>query len=447
MKNPIQRPATGSRGVVWMPRTFGRGTRQRGHEAKQNFLDTIEYIFNNTEYLFERVYIMALPTFKKTISYITSGLGAIGIALQNYLALDLFIKTIIAGFTSITNFLSGLSQAIAIGLGGICSGMVNYFINLDLLDDFLKRFSSSQDDDEIESETQKLNGWRKFRYIAGILVFTLTGILFGATAFTIGLATPLSALAVGIGILVAIIMIIQEVETWLQSFENKHGQIEAKDIKVIFQVWKNSLTPGKVVGHVIAAGNVLALSLMFTLGLAEVLMVVFPITALPAFIIGVSFAFTFGAFTEFYFYNAFIAKFCQKFNEKWGAMKESKYALAGFFCVSANALVNGALTYTGVGLLTTLLVSAGIALPPVGIIIAICAISALFAAAASFTLGMDFWIRKMGKKEEDAQVILLGASAAHSHQHGLGSEPHYLYGATFKDAEESNNNLFSPALR
>ena len=379
---------------------------------------------------------------KKLISYTVSAIGALGVALQNYLALDIFIKTVIVGFTTVTQALSGISQVLAVGLGGLCSGMVNFFINLDLLNDFLKRFKKKADSDT-ETEPQKLEGWRKFRYIAGVAVFTLTGILFGATAFTIGMATPLAALAVAIGVFVAIIMVIQEVETWLQSFD---GDAKPKDIKSIFRAWKASLNAGKIIGHIIAAGNVLALSLMFTVGLAEVL-IVFSVAALPAFIIGVTVAFTFGAFTEFYFYNAFIAKFCHAFNEKWEAMKATKYAAAGFFCVTANAIVNGALTYTGVALLTTLLLAAGVVLPPVGIVIGLCAVSAVFAAAASFILGMDFWTRKMSYQPTEVNAVEASneQSLPEPQKKGLGAEPHQYYGSKFQPASQ-DQTAEGPAL-
>ncbi len=331
--------------------------------------------------------IQLSPAAKKNTSYIVSALGAIGGALQNYIAVEMFLREIVGGFTSISRLLSGFLHATAIGAGGMCSGMVNFFINLELLEGFLERITS--DEPGVE-----LTGWRKFSYYAGIFVFSVTGVLFGMMAFTFSAATPLAILGLASGVFVAVIMTIQEIETWLQGFDSPESD-DVESLYDIFLQWKSTLTFGKACGHIIAAGNVLALSLLFTLGLAEVLMVM-QVAAFPAFVIGLSVAFTFGAFTEFYFYNFFLAKFCDKIESKWEEMKASQYASLGFLCVGVNAFVNAALTYSGVGLLAGALVVAGIALPPVGVIIALSAISAVFAGSASMILGMDFWIRKMG---------------------------------------------------
>ncbi len=313
---------------------------------------------------------------KKKTSVVVSALGAIGVALQNYIAVSLFLREIINGFTSISKMLSGFIHVASIGLGGVCSGMVNYFINLDLLEGFLDRISR-------ESVVTNWSTGKKLTYYGGIFVFAVTGVLFGLTAFTIGMATPLAALGVASGILVAVIMTIQEIETWLQGFDDP-------DMK-----WKATLTFGKFCGHLLAAGNVLALSLLFTLGLTEVL-IALSVSALPAFVIGLSVAFTFGAFTEFYFYNFFLAKFCQQFKANWEAMKATQYAGFGYFCITTNAFVNAALTFSGVGLLTGAIALTGMVLPPVGLILTLSVVSAIFAGGASAVLGMDFWIRKQG---------------------------------------------------
>ncbi len=327
--------------------------------------------------------IQLSETTKQWISYVVSAIGATGLALQNYVAVELFIRGIALGVTSITKLLSGAIHLVAIGFGGISSGMVNFFINMDLLDSFIKRMTS-------ESSSKPLTGWNRVKYIAGIVVFAVTGLLFGLTAFTFGITTPFAALAVFTGAFVAIIMTIQELETWLQSFDEENTEV----IELSF---------GRICGHIIAAGNVIGLSLLFTLGLTEAL-IVFQVAAFPALIVGLCVAFTGGAFTEFYFYNFFLAKFCHKFDEKFQEMKSSAHSSFGFFCIISNSLVNAALTYSGVGLLTGLLTAAGVTLPPVGIIITLSAVSGLFSGAASFLLGMDFWIRKNASKSENIVV-------------------------------------------
>lgn len=405
---------------------------------------------------------------KKTTIVVISALGAAGVALQNYMAVDLFLRGIVGSFTSITRLLSGMIQAMAIGAGGVCSGVVNFFINVELLEGFLERITSHK-------SSRELTGWRKFRYYAGLFVFSVTGVLFGMMAFAFSATTPLAVLALAVGVFVAIIMTIQEVETWLQSFDEKVrvliseptaddkdkvissnevlvvytegtyklgfcdkngkyaikevvdkemlaclqqykqvGDIDSVDhlnkinqiltsfdtsshkrsIKDIFKTWKSTLTFSKLCGHIIAAGNVIALSLLFTLSLVDVL-VALQVAAFPALVIGLSVAFTFGAFTEFYFYNFFLAKLCNKFTENWEKMKATKFAPLGYVCIGTNAFVNGALTYAGVGLLSSALVLAGFAMPPLGLIIGLAAVSAVFAGSASYLLGMDFWIRKM----------------------------------------------------
>jgi len=418
---------------------------------------------------------------KKILTYVMSFLGAVGGALQNYSAVDLFLRGIVVSFTSISKLFSGLIHALSIA-GGLCNGAVNFFINVELLEGFLARITK-------DKKARKLTGWRKFRYYAGIFAFAMTGVLFGMMAFAFSAVTPLAILALAAGLFVAIIMTIQEVETWLQSFDetvrflitepsekdkesvisdnnvliiytdgiykigfcNKQGEYEKKlidaniinaniikilekytqaceienaedleqinnflikldnfsqkrSLKDIFNNWWSTLTFKKACGHLIAAGNVVALSLLFTLSIVEVL-IVFQVAAFPALLIGLAIAFTFGAFTEFYFYNFFLAKFCNKFDEKWEKMKSTRYAPLGYVCISTNAFVNAALTYAGVGLLSGALVMAGIALPPVGLMIGLAAVCALFAGGASFILGMDFWIRKMSPEEVTAVPI------------------------------------------
>lgn len=335
--------------------------------------------------------IQLSPAVKKITAYMVAGLGAIGSALQNYIAVDLFLRGIVGGVMSISKWMSGFIHAAAIGAGGLCSGMVNYFINLELLEGFLERLTS-------DKAGVELTGWRQFSYYAGIFVFAVTGVLFGMTAFTFSATGPLAFWGLAAGVFVAVIMTIQEIETWLQGFDEPESDDKAS-LYDLFMQWKSTLTWGKLCGHLIAAGNVLGLSLLFTLGLAEVLMVL-QVAAFPAFVIGLAIAFTFGAFTEFYFYNFFLAKFCDQIESKWEAMKASQYASLGFLCIGVNAFVNAALTYSGVGLLAGALVMAGIALPPVGVIMTLSGISAIFAGAASAILGADFWIRHMGVQDE-----------------------------------------------
>jgi hypothetical protein len=322
-------------------------------------------------------------TIRTIVNYSLSALGAISVALQNSVAVELFIRGSVLAGAPVTAGVSRLIRLISLGFGGVSSGMVNFFINMDLLDAFFKRFSG-------ESPSPSLTGWVRVQYVAGIVVFVGTGLLFGFTAFAFAITTPFAVIAITAGLFVAIIMTIQELETWLQSFDDQSTETTEFSI-------------GKLCGHIIAAGNVLGLSLLFTLGLTETL-IFFNVAAFPALMVGLSIAFSGGAFTEFYFYNFFLAKFCHSFDKKWELMKDTKFASFGFFCISSNALVNLALTYSGVGLLSFVLVTAGIALPPTWVIIGISVVSGVFAGAASFLLGMDFWIKNMSPCTENLPI-------------------------------------------
>ncbi len=306
-----------------------------------------------------------------------SGLGAVGVALQNYPAVELFIK----GLVKPASALSGRAiQAAALGMGGVCSGMVNFWMNVELLDGFFARMTSTK-----EYVYKQLSLLEQVQYFGGIGVFIVTGALFGLMAFTFALEGPLALLSIAAGVFVAGIMTVQEVETWLSSYDPK----EAKEAEVLTGMQQF----GKWCGHIIAAGNVLALSLLFSLGMAQSLMMI-NVAAFPALAAGVAVAFTFGAFTEFYFYNFYLADFCKDFGKKWEQMMALSNASFGMLCISINAFVNAALTYAGVMMLTGTLVAASVVVPPVGVMIALAAVSAVFGGSASFMLGMAFWIRQ-----------------------------------------------------
>lgn len=325
---------------------------------------------------------------QKTAAQIVGGLGAVGVALQNYPAVSLFVTGIARGFTSMSRLLTWSIEIGSFMTGAMCSGLVNFWMNVELLEGFFKRIFSDKD---YQYKRLKLSNLQKLQYFGGIFVFVVTGGLFGLMAFTFAMTGPLAILSIAAGVFVAAIMTIQEVETWLGSYENNDIETEKKLSK---QQWL-----GKSIGHLIAIGNVLALSLLFTLSLSEFLCALH-VTAFPALVAGGLVAFTFGAFTEYYFYNFYLANFCKDFKENWNKMLASSQAWLGLTCVSVNAFVNAALTYAGVLLLTDLLVAASLALPPMGVMVALSAASAIFAGSASFVLGLDFWTRQNPAKKE-----------------------------------------------
>ena len=324
---------------------------------------------------------------KKAGIYITSFLGAVGTGLQNYMAAASLVKDLMDVSFAASKAGLGIIHGVAATLGGLCSGLVNLCINVELIESFLERIT--------KKKRPHLEGWQKFRYWFGSGVFIVTGLMFGLTAFAFGPVGALAALGIASGIFVSAIMIVQELETWLESFDNPENK-QKKTIKEIFIEWKASLTKGKILGVAIAVGNVVALSLLFTLGLATFLTGV-GVPALPALIAAAVVAFTGGAFTEFYFYNRFLSGFCGKLKENWEKFKSSALPVLGFITAGLNGIVNGVLCYVGIMMITSLLTAASIAVPPLGVLIAVAATAAVFAAAASFILGLDFWQRNSGK--------------------------------------------------
>ena len=330
-----------------------------------------------------------------------AGLGALGVALQNYQATALFINSLANGVLSANGC---LTQILSLGAGGICSGMTNFWMNGALLDEFFKRMDPNNS--QQYQPPILISLWKKLQYYVGIFVFVVTGILFGLMAFTFAMTSPLAILSVAAGIFVAGIMTIQEVVTWMVGWDGYDEQAEA--IEHVEAPFTHLELTGKWVGHLIAAGNVLALNLLFTLSLAQGL-IALHVAAFPALIAGFAVAFTFGAFTEYYFYNFYLAKFCKDFGKNVSEMMTIPHAWLGMVCITINALVNGALTYSGVGLLSTLLLAANIALPPLAVLVTLAAVCAFFAGSASFILGMDFWIgqhkNKVAIRPEPAAVI------------------------------------------
>jgi|GEM_PF-2412806 len=455
-------------------------------------------------------------------------LAALGTGFQNATAVA---ELLISGTTLTMASAWGLGAAI----GGIASTMVNFCLNIELLESFWDRLTGRK---------PSLPGvGKRIQWGLGIGVFVITGILFGLTAISVGATGGLAIAAIVAGVFVTLAMIPQELETWMQSFDNpvaltvdkaiydikntedktkipellttlkielekvflieklkklkeklaqeaeKNQEKEGKEaeqaaVKVLKNIivylekhefdltilnqkceeignevlqkklklqlsklekdlnkkkaiikqiptWKNAeiseeeitqilqqldafktqllenfteqkisipdaikrwwrdLTPGRFAGLIISLGNVMALSLLFTVGLTTFLTGV-GVAALPALIIGFSVAFTFGAFTEFYFYHYFLADFCDHIVYRWKELINAPNWGAGILLVVTNGAVNGVLAYFGVLLLGGLLAAAGIAAPP---LLPLAIVAGIFAGVASLLLGSDFWIK------------------------------------------------------
>ena len=171
--------------------------------------------------------------------------------------------------------------------------------------------------------------------------------------------------------------------------------------------WWLELTIGRFIGLVISVGNVMALSLLFTIGLTS-FFVSLGIAAFPALIAGFCIAFTIGAFTEFYFYHYFLADFCDQIETRWSNLRKSENCGVGIVTVLINGIVNGILGSTGVLLLAGLLATAGIAAPP---LLPLAIVAGIFAGLASCLLGADFWI-KNAKRFGDFIKSLSGDTAS-----------------------------------
>lgn len=347
----------------------------------------------------EPQYIPQPPTSIFTYSRMLAGFGAMGVALQNYQAVAMSLSGLANSLIPASRWLDWGTQLTALTTGGIGSGMVNFYMNVELLDDFYNRINSNE-----PYQYTRLSLGKKIQYFAGIFVFVVTGILFGLLTFTFAMEGPLAILSIAAGVCVAIIMTIQELETWFKSWDPVRNTVIAAPLSSIQII-------GKWLGHVIAAGNVLALSLLFTLSLAQGLMAL-QVAAFPALMIGLAVAFTFGAFTEYYFYNFYLSDFCKDLGKNLSKMMQTPNAWFGLICVTVNASVNGALTYAGVELLSGVLIAANISIPPLVAITALAVVCAVFAGSASFILGLDFWIRQNPVLEQNDIVSTLGTNAA-----------------------------------
>ena len=147
-----------------------------------------------------------LPTSRYYYSRILSGLGAVGVALQNYPAVELFVSGLLKGVLPASSWSSALIQSFSLSTGGLCSGMVNFWMNVELLDGFIERINSTD-----AYQYEKLaDEWALLQYFGGIFVFVVTGVLYGLMAFTFAMEGPLAALSIAAGLFVAGIMTIQE---------------------------------------------------------------------------------------------------------------------------------------------------------------------------------------------------------------------------------------------
>lgn len=308
-----------------------------------------------------------------------AAIGGAGVGLQNYLAV-----------TSLTSsggsIIQGLLQAGgAVGAGA--GAAANFLFNYDLLRSFFDRITGKK------KRRKPLPVWRQIiRFVGGVLV-VMTGLMFGGVSFAFGMSSPLAILGIVAGVAVAGVTTIQELETWLQNFDKEEE--EEKTLAQLWQEWWDELTWRKAVGYFIALMNSLALCLTFAIGLT-VFFSFLGMPAMPALIAGFVSAFTAGLFTEMSFYGTFLGGFCANISQRWSDFKNTKWTPVGATVAVTNALINGVLMYAAVGMLTAVVVAAGIAAPPLGVIIGVGVVCAVFATVASLILGVNFWTDGIG---------------------------------------------------
>jgi len=327
--------------------------------------------------------------------------GALGSGLQFVLGMVDFLKNL--GQSSVA-LIYGISGA----FGGFFGGLINLFINVELLEDFLKRIKDKRlSGITIVKEMNLKNVGKLLLYWSGILVFVGTGVLFGMTALAFGgSGGVLGILGITAGILVAVIMIVQECETWAKCFKDLRS-----DQEIIEHA--NALKPSKKAkGLALALSliNVFGLSAGFAFGLITVLHVYFGVALIPAVTIGLAISFSTGAFTEYVFYNYFLADFITNFKERWSDFfKNKSTATVGLLSIGINAGINGILSVTAMLGLNALLLSAGFAAIPLGVTIA----TGVFCGVVSLVLGADFWIRLMKKIFGEPAHADLSATVSH----------------------------------
>lgn len=332
----------------------------------------------------------------KKLVYVLSLIGALGSALQNFMALMDFLKDLIQILLWLHKISMNLLYGAAIVLGGLCGGVVNFCLNVELLESFFKRFVGEE-----RKTRPTLDGWQEMRYWGGLAIFIITGILYGLTALAFGPVGVLVLFGIAAGLFVAGIMMVQEIETWLESFDD----VEYNKLSLTqkFGGWLKNLTPGKVVGLAVAVLGVAGLSLMFAYGLTLFLATV-GLPLLPALLVGIGVAFTAGFFTEFYFYNRFVGDYIASLKENLIAFSETKAAPVGFTLALVNAAVNGvAAYYVMTHLLPMVLLAASIAAPPLLLATAGIGMLVLGVVLMSFFLGLNFWQRSM-KREKSADA-------------------------------------------
>lgn len=132
-------------------------------------------------------------------------LAGLATGFQNATAL---FDLLLLKFPFLTSLLLGIAA------GGVCSTAVNFFLNLELLEDFWQRLTGEKPFPHLPDASTKAKYW------LGIMAFLISGVLTALTAFAIGATGGLAIAAIVAGLMVSLVTIPQELETWLASFDD-----------------------------------------------------------------------------------------------------------------------------------------------------------------------------------------------------------------------------------
>jgi hypothetical protein len=131
--------------------------------------------------------------------------GGVAVGFQSFSGL---FDALVLKVPFLVNLLLGIAG------GAICSTTVNFFLNLELLEDFSQRLMGKKPFPHF------LDASTRVKYWLGIIVFLISGLLSALAVFAVGATGGWMVLAVIAGLMVSLVTIPQEVETWLASFDD-----------------------------------------------------------------------------------------------------------------------------------------------------------------------------------------------------------------------------------
>ena len=232
---------------------------------------------------------------------------------------------------------------LGIGIVSSCNALINFHMGFDLFRNFFRRlFENRNTRPTVEMSTRD-----KFKYWCGLTLIVINIVLFGCAGFvlalTMGCSPAFTVLAVTTGLIGALLNGIQEIETWLEKFENK------KDKQKSYTLQKS--VPANCIGGFLAFLIAASVSAFLTTGLIGAFAAcgfgTLPLLGAAAI------ACTIGGSTIFMYYNQYLPKFFGRIRSQCEKFKNS--SLTHKISVVINAIATGASSYTGLLLLSALI--------------------------------------------------------------------------------------------